>query len=95
MPLQVDMETGVQEWAEKQLEYACQDLGDDEYSTWKDAYKQAGAQKRTATNAINAHFGFSKARGGHLDKELVKLPVESDREIMRQLLSNSFARGDE
>ena len=89
MPMQVDMETGVQEWAEKQLEYAYQGLGDEEYASWKDSYKQAGAQKRAAVNAANAHFDFRKAHGKHLDKELVKLPVEGDRKAMRQLLSGT------
>jgi len=83
MPMQVDMETGVQEWAEKQLEYAFQGLDDDEYATWKDSYKQAGAQKRTAVNAANAHFDFRKAHGKHLEDELAKLPLESDRDVVR------------
>ena len=83
MPMQVDMETGVQEWAEKQLEYEFQDLDDDEYATWKDSYKQAGAQKRTAVNAANAHFDFRKAHGKHLEDELAKLPLESDRDVVR------------
>lgn len=89
MPMQVDMETGVQEWAEKQLEYAYQDLGDEEYASWKDSYKQAGAQKRTATNAVNAHFDFRKAHGNRLEEELAKLPTEGDRKAMRQLLSGA------
>ncbi len=84
MPMQVDMETGVQEWAEKQLEYAYQGLGDDEYETWKDSYKQAGAQKRTAVNAVNAHFDFIKAHGKHLEVELSKLPLGVDRETVRE-----------
>ena len=83
MPMQVDMETGVQEWAEKQLEYAYQDLEDDEYATWKDSYRQAGAQKRTAANAANAHFDFRKAHGKRTEEELAKLPLESDRDTMR------------
>ena len=87
MPMQVDMETGVQEWAEKQLEYAFQDLDDEDYATWKDSYKQAGAQKRAAINAANAHFDFRKAHSKRLDEELGKLPVEGDRDAMRQLLS--------
>ena len=84
MPMQVDMETGVQEWAEKQLEYAFQGLGDDEYATWKDSYKQAGAQRRTAANAANAHFDFRKAHGKHFEEELSKLPLDIDREILRE-----------
>ena len=88
MPMQVDMETGVQEWAEKQLEYAYQGLGDEEYASWKDSYKQAGAQKRTTVNAVNAHFDFKKAHGKHLEEEIAKLPVEDDREKMDQLLNN-------
>lgn len=83
MPMQVDIETGVQEWAEKQLEYAFQGLDDDEYATWKDSYKQVGAQKRTAVNAANAHFDFRKAHGKHLEDELAKLPLESDRDVVR------------
>lgn len=49
-------------------------------------YKQAGAQKRTAMNAANAHFDFRKALGKHMEEELAKLPLESDREAMYQLL---------
>ena len=86
MPIQVDMETGVQEWAEKQLEYAYQDLGDDEYAAWKDAYKQAGAQRRTATDAVNTHFDFRKAHGKRLEEELAKLPLESDRDQIKEML---------
>lgn len=89
MPMQVDMETGVQEWAEKQLEYAYQDLGDEEYASWKDSYKQAGAQKRTAMNAANAHFDFRKAHGKHLEEELTKLPLESNREDIRSKMDAS------
>jgi transcriptional regulator with XRE-family HTH domain len=89
MPIQVDMETGVQEWAEKQLEYAYQGLGDDEYATWKDSYKQAGAQKRTAVNAVNAHYDFRKARGKRAEEELAKLPLESDREAIRETFENA------
>ena len=84
MPMQVDMETGVQEWAEKQLEYAYQGLDDEDYSSWKDSYKQAGAQKRIAVNATNAHFDFRKAHGKHLEEELSKLPLGADRETLRE-----------
>lgn len=85
MPMQVDMETGVQEWADVQLEYAFQGLDDDEYATWKDSYKQAGAQKRTAVNAVNAHFDFRKAHGKRMEEELAKVPLESDREAIRDI----------
>lgn len=88
MPIQVDMETGVQEWAEKQLEYAYQNLGDEEYASWKDSYKQAGAQKRIAVNAVNSHFDFRKAHGKRIEEELAKLPLESDREVVKTKLED-------
>lgn len=93
MPIQVDMETGVQEWAEKQLEYAYQDLGDEEYMSWKDSYKQAGAQKRTCTNAVNAHFDFRKAHCKRLEEELAKLPLERDRESIRNRMGSDNQQG--
>lgn len=86
VPYHVDMEGGVQEWAEKQLEYAAQSLSDEKYDDWKDSYSQPGAQKRTKVNAINAHFDYVKAKGNHLEEELEKLPVESDRGEMRKKL---------
>jgi len=78
------MKSGVQEWAEKQLEYATQRLGDDEYANWKDSYSQLGAQKCTKVNAINAHFDYVKTHGKRPEAELEKLPVESDCEAMRE-----------
>lgn len=89
MPMQVDMETGVQEWAEKQLEYAYQGLDEEEYASWKDSYEQAGAHRRTAVNAINSHFDYTKSHGKHLEEELAKLPVESDQEAMRERLGQA------
>jgi transcriptional regulator with XRE-family HTH domain len=86
MPMHADMETGVQEWAEKQLEYAARSLSDDGYAEWKDSYRQAGTQKRAKANAVNSHFDFEKARGKHMGEELAKLPLESDREKTRAML---------
>ena len=86
VPYHVDMEGGVQEWAEKQLEYAAQSLSDEKYDDWKDSYSQPGAQKRTKVNAINVHFDYVKAKGNHLEEEPEKLPVESDRGEMRKKL---------
>lgn len=79
MPIQIDMETGVQEWAEKQFDYMVQDVSEEDYSTWKDSYKQAGAQRRTKTNAANSHFDYTKAHGKHLDEEIEKIPGKAEK----------------
>lgn len=81
MPMQANLEDSVQEWAEQEFEYATDNLSEEDYLRWKAEYDPAGAQKRIKSGGANSHFDWKKAKisKNHLDEELAKLPIESDR----------------
>lgn len=90
MPVQANLEDSVQEWAEKEFEYAIGNLSEEDYLRWKAEYDPAGAQKRIKSGGANSHFDWKKAKmgDGRLEEELVKLPSDSDCANYQMGLSN-------
>lgn len=90
MPVQANLEDGIQEWAEKERDWHFEKIGEEEYLRWKASYDPAGAQRRIASGGANSHFDWGKAKMGpeRMEEELEKLPSESDREAIRSILEN-------
>ena len=90
MPVQTNLEDGIQEWAEKERDWRFEKIGEEEYLRWKASYDPAGAQRRIASGGANSHFDWDKAKMGpkRMEEELAKLPSENDREAIRSALEN-------
>lgn len=90
MPVQVNLEDGIQEWAEKERDWRFEKIGEEEYLRWKASYDPADAQRRIASGGVNSHFDWDKAKIGpkRMEEELAKLPSESGREAIRSMLEN-------
>lgn len=90
MPVQANLEDGIQEWAEKERDWRFGKIGEEEYLRWKASYDPAGAQRRIASGGANSHFDWGKAKMDpeRMKKELAKLPSESDRQAIRSVLES-------
>lgn len=90
MPVQTNLEDGIQEWAEKERDWRFKKIGEEEYLRWKASYDPAGAQRRIASGGANSHFDWDKAKMGpeRMEEELAKLPSKNDREAIRSALEN-------
>ena len=90
MPVQTNLEDGIQEWAEKERDWRFEKIGEEEYLRWKASYKPAGAQRRIASGGANSHFDWDKAKMDpeRMKEELAKLPSESDIETIRSVLES-------
>lgn len=90
MPVQANLEDGIQEWAEKERDWRFEKIGEEEYLCWKASYDPAGAQRRIASGGANSHFDWDKAKMGpeRMEEELAKLPSGSDREAIRSALES-------
>ena len=80
MPMQANLEDSVQEWAEKEFEYATGTLSEEDYLRWKAEYDPAGAQKRIKGGGANSHFDWKKAKMNdeRLTEELAKTPSNNE-----------------
>lgn len=54
MPVQANLEDGIQEWAEKKRDWHFGKIGEEEHLHWKASYDPAGAQRRIARDAPTA-----------------------------------------
>lgn len=90
MPVQANLEDGIQEWAEKERDWRFEKIGEEEHLRWKASYDPAGAQRRIAGGGANNHFDWDKAKMGPewMKEELAKLPSESDIETIRSVLES-------
>ena len=91
MPVQANLEDGIQEWAEKERDWRFEKIGEEEYLRWKASYDPAGAQRRIASRGANSHFDWGKAKMGpeRMEEELAKLPrSENDRQTIRSVLES-------
>lgn len=90
MPVQANLEDGIQEWAEKECDWRFEKISEEEYLRWKASYDPAGAQRRIAGGGANSHFDWDKAKMGpeRMKEKLAKLPNENDREAIRSALEN-------
>ena len=81
MPVQANLEDGIQEWAEKERDWRFGKIGEEEYLRWKAYCDPAGAQRRIASGGANSHSDWDNAKMGpeRMEEELAKLPNESDR----------------
>ena len=90
MPVQANLEDGIQEWAEKERDWRFKKIGEEEYLRWKASYDPAGAQRRIASGGANSHFDWDKAKMGpeRMEEELAKLPSEKNRETVQSALES-------
>lgn len=90
MPVQANLEDGIQEWAEKECDWRFGKIGKEEYLRWKASYNPAGAQRRIASGGANSHFDWDKAKMGpeRMEEELAKLPSEKNREMVQSALES-------
>lgn len=90
MPVQANLEDGIQEWAEKERDWRFEKIGEEEYLRWKASYDPTGAQRRIASEGANSHFDWDKAKMGpeRMEEELAKLPSENDRQTIRSVLES-------
>ena len=56
MPLQTNLENGIQEWAERERGWRLEEISEEEYRHWKASYNPAGVQRRIAGCGANGHF---------------------------------------
>lgn len=86
MPVQANLEDGIQEWADWHFEK----IGEEEHLRWKVSYDPAGAQRRIASGGANSHFDWDKTRMGpeQMEEELAKLPIKNNRETIRSVLES-------
>lgn len=90
MPVQANLEDGIQEWAEKERDWRFEKIGEEEYLRRKASYDPTGAQRRIASEGANSHFDWDKAKMGpeRMEEELAKLPSENDRQTIRSVLES-------
>ena len=62
MPVQANLEDGIQEWAEKERDWRFGKIGEEEYLRWRASYDPAGAQRRIASRAPTAISTGTKRR---------------------------------
>ncbi len=56
MPLQANLENGIQEWTERERCWRLEEISEEEYRHWKASYNPAGAQRRIAGCGANGYF---------------------------------------
>ena len=54
IPVQANLEDGIQEWTEKERDWRFEEIGEEEYLRWKASYDPAGAQRRIASGVPTA-----------------------------------------
>lgn len=96
MPVQANLEDGIQEWAEKERNWRFEKISKEEYLRWKASYDPAGAQRRFTSGGANSHFDRDKAKMGpeRMEEGLAKLPSESDRYFINCALSKTNVNND-
>ena len=90
MPVQANLEDGVQEWAERERDWRLEEISEEEYRHWKASYNPEGAQRRIVGGGANSHFDWDKAKMNpeRMEEELAKLPSEEDRKKVSLFLTN-------
>ena len=88
MPVQANLEDGIQEWAEKERDWRFEKIGEEEYLRWKAPYDPAGAQRRIVSGAPTAISNGTRRKWAPNEEELPKLSSESGREAIRSMLEN-------
>lgn len=88
MPVQANLEDGIQEWAEKERDWRFEKIGEEEYLRWKAPYDPAGAQRRIVSGAPTAISNGTRRKWVPNEEELPKLSSESGREAIRSMLEN-------
>ena len=64
MPVQANLEDGIQEWAEKERDWRFKKIGEEEYLRWKASYEPAGAQRRIASGGRQQPFRLGQSEDG-------------------------------
>lgn len=62
MPVQANLEDGIQEWAEKERDWRFKKIGEEEYLRWKASYEPAGAQRRIASGGAPTAISIGTKR---------------------------------
>lgn len=88
MPVQANLEDGIQEWTEKERDWRFEEIGEEEYLRWKASYDPAGAQRRIASGVPTAISIGTRRKWVPNEEELPKLSSESGREAIRSMLEN-------
>ena len=64
MPVQTNLEDGIQEWAEKERDWRFEKIGEEEYLRWKASYEPAGAQRRGRERGRQQPFRLGQGEDG-------------------------------
>ena len=89
MPVQANLEDGIQEWAEKERGLAVsRRSARRSTSVGRPPYDPAGAQRRIVSGAPTAISNGTRRKWVPNEEELPKLSSESGREAIRSMLEN-------
>ncbi len=64
MPVQANLEDGIQEWAEKERNLRFEKISKEEYLRWKASYDPAGAQRRITSGGRQQPFRLGQSEDG-------------------------------